>query len=112
MSIAIQKNVSPSKDELTNIINYPIHHTGGYTVDDNRAGDGERADCRQWREEGGERVAAVGVQRSRTVGKAHTGHRNRRTSWLRCRESCPLLVSTWDAGFFVEMAQILSTLLK
>ena len=26
---------------------------------------------------GGERVAAVGVQRSRSVGKAHTGHRNR-----------------------------------
>ena len=26
---------------------------------------------------GGERVAAVGVQRSPTVGKAHTGHRNR-----------------------------------
>jgi len=24
-----------------------------------------------------ERVAAVGVQRSRTDGKAHTGHRNR-----------------------------------
>ena len=26
---------------------------------------------------GGERVAAVGVQRSPAVGKAHTGHRNR-----------------------------------
>ena len=26
---------------------------------------------------GGERVAAVGVQRSRSDGKAHTGHRNR-----------------------------------
>ena len=25
---------------------------------------------------GGERVAAVGVQRSRTVGKAHTGYRD------------------------------------
>ena len=36
----------------------------------------ERADCRLWREEGGERVAAVGVQHSRLGGKAHTGHRN------------------------------------
>jgi len=30
-----------------------------------------------------ERVAAVGVQRSRSAGKAHTGHRNRRTSLRR-----------------------------
>ena len=41
-----------------------------------------------------ERVAAVGVQRRRAVAKAHTGHRNRRTSWRLCRGSCPLLVST------------------
>ena len=39
--------------------------------------DGEQADCRRWREEGGERVAAVGERRSRTVGKEITGHRNR-----------------------------------
>ena len=39
--------------------------------------DGERCERRQGREKGAERVAAVGVQRSRTVGKAHTGHRNR-----------------------------------
>ena len=32
---------------------------------------------------GGERVAAVGVQRSRSVGKAHTGHRNRNFSFYR-----------------------------
>ena len=38
---------------------------------------GERWERRRWREERPERVAAVGVQRSRTVGKAHTGHRNR-----------------------------------
>ena len=31
-----------------------------------------------------ERVAAVGVQRSRTVGKAHTGHRNRIAAYC-CR---------------------------
>ena len=48
-------------------------------------GEGEQADCRLWREEGGERVAAVGVQRSCAVSKAHTGHRNRRTSSRRHR---------------------------
>ena len=41
--------------------------------------DGERCDRRQWRMKGAERVAAVGAQRSRAVGKAHTGHRNRKT---------------------------------
>ena len=38
---------------------------------------GERWERRQWREERPERVAAVCVQRRRTVAKAHTGHRNR-----------------------------------
>ena len=38
---------------------------------------GERADCRLWREEGGERVAAVGERGSRFVGNESTGHRNR-----------------------------------
>ena len=38
---------------------------------------GERWERRLWREERPERVAAVGVQRRRTVAKAHTGHRNR-----------------------------------
>ena len=38
---------------------------------------GERCDRCRWQMKGAERVAAVGVQRSRTVGKAHTGHRNR-----------------------------------
>ena len=37
---------------------------------------GERADRCQRQVKGGERVAAVCVQRSRSVGKAHTGHRN------------------------------------
>ena len=39
--------------------------------------DGERPDRRRWRMQGGERVAAVCVQRRRAVGKAHTGYRNR-----------------------------------
>ena len=43
-------------------------------------GRGERCDRRLWRVKGAERVAAVGVQRSRAVGKAHTGHRNRNCS--------------------------------
>ena len=38
---------------------------------------GERWERRLWREERPERVAGVGVQRSRTVGKAHTGYPNR-----------------------------------
>jgi hypothetical protein len=33
-------------------------------------GEGERADCRLWREEGGERVAAVGKMRDRFVGRS------------------------------------------
>ena len=36
------------------------------TVDDHRAGDGERWERRQWREERPERVAAVGEGRRRT----------------------------------------------
>ena len=40
--------------------------------------DGERCDRRRGRSKGAERVAAVGGQRSRTVGKATAGHRNRR----------------------------------
>ena len=44
---------------------------------DLRVPGGERGERRQWREERPERVAAVGAPRSRTVGKAHTGHRNR-----------------------------------
>ena len=58
-------------------IDQAINHRGRNPVNDHRAGDGERADCRLWREEEGERVAAVGVQRRRAVAKAHTGHRNR-----------------------------------
>ena len=38
---------------------------------------GERADCRRWRKEGGERVAAVGERGSRFSGNESTGHRNR-----------------------------------
>jgi len=38
---------------------------------------GER--CR-WQMKRPERVAAVGVQRRRTVGKAHAGHRNSKTA--------------------------------
>ena len=43
--------------------------------DDERGSLGKRGDCRRWREKGAERSAAVCVQRSRTIGKAHTGHR-------------------------------------
>ena len=43
--------------------------------DDERSSLGKRGDCRRWREKGAERSAAVCVQRSRTIGKAHTGHR-------------------------------------
>ena len=50
---------------------------------------------RQRRKQGGERSAAVGVQRSRTAGKAHTGHRkpgcrtNRRKPYIKAQtESC------------------------
>jgi len=46
----------------------------GYKSDE-RSSLGKRPDRRLWREEGGERSAAVCVQRSRIVGKAHTGHR-------------------------------------
>jgi len=38
---------------------------------------GERCDRCLWQEKRAERVAAVCVQRGRTVAKAHTGHRNR-----------------------------------
>ena len=40
-------------------------------------GVGERWEHRLWRIQRPERVAVVGVQRSRTVGKAHTGYHNR-----------------------------------
>ena len=39
MSTAIRKNVSPSKDELTKIIDYPINHTRHRTVDDDGPGN-------------------------------------------------------------------------
>ena len=38
---------------------------------------GERAERCRWQTQRGERVAAVGERRSRTVGKERTGHRNR-----------------------------------
>ena len=47
--------------------------------------DGERPDRRRGRMQGGERVAAVCVQRSRADGKAHTGHRNRTALHARLR---------------------------
>ena len=40
-------------------------------------GGRERGERCRWQMKRPERVAAVGEQRSRTVGKAHTGHRNR-----------------------------------
>jgi len=43
---------------------------------------GERWKRRRWQRKGGERVAVVCVQRSRTVGKAHTGYHNRRAGHL------------------------------
>ena len=75
-------------------INQSIHHTCRYTIHDHRPGDGEWADCCLRQEKGGEWVAAVGVQRSRAVGKAHTGHRNRGTSWHPRPGWSLLLVST------------------
>lgn len=47
---------------------------------------GERGECRRWRVKRPEQVAAVGVQHSRFVAKAHTGHRNR-TPALYCQSS-------------------------
>ena len=38
---------------------------------------GERWERRRWRGKRPERVAAVGVQRSRFVGKVYTGYRNK-----------------------------------
>ena len=49
-----------------------------------RKSRGKRGDCRQWRKQGAECVAGVGVQRSRAVGKAHTGHPNRTANTERC----------------------------
>ena len=40
--------------------------------------EGERWERCRWQMKRPERVAAVGVQRSRTDGKAHTGHPNRK----------------------------------
>ena len=40
--------------------------------------DGERADCRQWREEGGERVAAVDKIEDQRKPEDFIGHRNRK----------------------------------
>ena len=48
---------------------------------------GERGEHRRWRMKRPERVAAVGGQRSRPVGEATTGHRNRakqRLPMIRC----------------------------
>ena len=39
--------------------------------------NGERADCRRWREEGGERVAAVDKIEDRHKPEDFIGHRNR-----------------------------------
>ena len=50
---------------------------GGEHIFNEDAVAGERWERRRWRIQRLERVAAVGVQRSRTDGKAHTGHRNR-----------------------------------
>ena len=49
---------------------------GNHTVTNGGRERGER--CR-WQMKRPERVAAVGVQRSCAVGKAHTGHRNSKT---------------------------------
>ena len=43
----------------------------GYETDE-RSSLGKRPDRRRWRKQGGERSAAVCVQRSRVDGKAHT----------------------------------------
>ena len=40
---------------------------------------GERADCRRWREEGGERVAAVDRWQGALSPKPDVGHRNRKS---------------------------------
>ena len=47
----------------------------GYESDE-RSSLGKRGERRRWREERPERSAAVGVQRSRFIGKAHTGLQN------------------------------------
>ncbi len=46
----------------------------GYEADE-RSSLGKRGERRRGREKRPECSAAVGVQRSRTAGKAHTGHR-------------------------------------
>ncbi len=51
---------------------------------------GERPAPRQWREEGGERVAAVGVQRRYMDTKAHTGNRNRGSNACIATQICSL----------------------
>ena len=66
----------------------------GYEADE-RSSLGKRPDRRQRRKQGGERSAAVGVQRSRTAGKAHTGHRKpgcrtRSTIFSKIRVNCLL----------------------
>ena len=40
-------------------INDAIDYTRTHAVHNHRAGDGERADCCRWQEEGGEQVAAA-----------------------------------------------------
>ena len=44
---------------------------------DRRVPGGERADCRRWREEGGERVAAVEKIEEKRKPEDFFGHRNR-----------------------------------
>ena len=53
-------------------INQSIHHAGGHTIHNHRAGDGERADCRLWREEGGERLAPAGAVQASNRPKGGT----------------------------------------
>ena len=46
---------------------------------------GERADCRRWREEGGERVAAVDKIEDQRKPEDFIGYRNRARQVLSCR---------------------------
>ena len=67
-----------------------------------RSGTGSDGSAAQRQKKRPERVAVVGVQRSRTVGKAHTGHRNRRTSSHQRRGQSLLLVSEYAGKFFQD----------
>ena len=66
-------------------------------------GDGEQWERRLWRKKRPERVAAVGVQRSRTVGKAHTGHRNREASRGRRNAAPTITMQFVGEGFPVPL---------